>query len=117
MTRTVTRTSHPRWLVAARRLRTLIGPVHRSVRERWLADAHGYRNKSKALAQLLASVDGGWSKIPVMRQVVALRRLSGYSLCRLFFHMDCQACTAVLPGQDGFAVCILRQVQKWSRLE
>jgi len=63
----------------------VIGPVHRSVRERWLADAHGYRNKSKALAQLLASVDGGWSKIPVMRQVVALRRLSGYSLSRLFF--------------------------------
>jgi len=44
-------------------VRALSGPVHRSVRDRWEADTDGYRTRSRALARLLQSVDGDWSRI------------------------------------------------------
>lgn len=47
-------------------IREITGPVHRSVRDRWEADAHGYRSKSRALGRLLESVDGDWSRIEVV---------------------------------------------------
>jgi len=43
------------------------GPVHKTVEARWLADAHGYRKKSKALGQLLDSVNNDCSRIEVIR--------------------------------------------------
>lgn len=48
-------------------VRPITGPVHKTVKARWQADAHGYRRKSKALGQLLKSVHDDWSKIRVMR--------------------------------------------------
>ena len=48
-------------------VRPVIGPVHKTVKARWLANAHGYQNKSKALRERLASVNGDWSEIGVMR--------------------------------------------------
>lgn len=44
-------------------IRNITGPVHRSVKERWELDAQDYRKKSKALNQLLDSVDGDWTQI------------------------------------------------------
>lgn len=46
-------------------VRTITGPLHRSVKARWDADADGYRSRSKALAALLASVNNVWSRIPI----------------------------------------------------
>ena len=48
-------------------VRPVTGPVHKTVKARWLTDAHGYQGKSKALRQLLDTVGGDWSKIEVMR--------------------------------------------------
>ena len=48
-------------------VRPVSGPVHKTVKTRWLADAHGYRKKGKALAQLLDSVNNDWSRIEVIR--------------------------------------------------
>lgn len=48
-------------------VRQLSGWVHKTARARWLADAHGYQGKSKALRKLLDSVDHDWSKIAIMR--------------------------------------------------
>ena len=48
-------------------VRPVSGPVHKTVKARWLADAHGYRKKSKALGQLLDSVNNDWSRIEVIR--------------------------------------------------
>lgn len=42
------------------------GPLHRSVKQRWDADAQGYRKKGKALKRLLDSVGGDWTKIPIV---------------------------------------------------
>jgi uncharacterized protein (DUF2235 family) len=47
-------------------VRKVIGPVHRSVKQRWDANAHKYRKKSKALSRLLDSVGGDWSKIDIV---------------------------------------------------
>jgi uncharacterized protein (DUF2235 family) len=44
-------------------VREINGPVHRSVKKRWDADAHQYRRKSKALSNLLDKVEGKWSMI------------------------------------------------------
>jgi uncharacterized protein (DUF2235 family) len=48
-------------------VRSIDGPVHQSVKDRWDADAHGYRSKSKALKKLLESVDDDWSRIEVVQ--------------------------------------------------
>ena len=48
-------------------VRPVTGPVHKTVKARWLADAHGYQRKSKALKERLASVNGDWSRIGVVR--------------------------------------------------
>lgn len=47
-------------------VRDITGPLHSSVKKRWDADAGGYRKKGKALAKLLGSVGGDWSKIEVV---------------------------------------------------
>lgn len=47
-------------------VRTITGPVHASAKARWDADAHDYRRKSKALANLLQSVNGDWSQLEVV---------------------------------------------------
>jgi uncharacterized protein (DUF2235 family) len=47
-------------------IRKVIGPVHISVKERWDMNAHGYREKSKAMRKLLESVDGDWGKVEVV---------------------------------------------------
>ena len=44
-------------------IRTINGPVHKSVKKRWDIDAYEYRKKSKSLNQLLQSVDGDWAQI------------------------------------------------------
>jgi uncharacterized protein (DUF2235 family) len=48
-------------------VRSITGPVHKTVKVRWQADAHSYRSKSKALSELLAAVNDDWSKIRVMQ--------------------------------------------------
>ena len=47
-------------------VREISGPVHQSVRDRWEANAHGYRSKSAALQQLLDSVGGDWDELEVV---------------------------------------------------
>lgn len=47
-------------------VRKIDGPLHRSVKDRWEADAHSYRKKSKALKRYLKSVDGKWKKITII---------------------------------------------------
>jgi len=47
-------------------VRKIEGPLHRSVKQRWDDDSHGYRTKSKALKKLLEEVDGDWTKIPLV---------------------------------------------------
>lgn len=54
------------YLARAEQQRTILGPVHRSVKQRWDLNAHNYRKKSKALNQLLDSVGGDWSKISIV---------------------------------------------------
>lgn len=44
-------------------IRTIDGPVHGSVKKRWQANTQNYRQKSKALGDLLSSVGGEWSQI------------------------------------------------------
>lgn len=46
--------------------RTISGPVHISVKERWDMDVDDYRKKSKAIKALLDSVDGDWESIEVV---------------------------------------------------
>ena len=50
-----------------RAVRPVSGPVHKMLKVRWLADAQGYRNKSKVPGQLLDPVNNGWSRIGVIR--------------------------------------------------
>lgn len=47
-------------------VRAIVGPVHKSVKQRWDLDADSYRKKSKALNALLQTVDGDWSKIELV---------------------------------------------------
>lgn len=47
-------------------IRPITGALHYSVKQRWDADILGYRSKSKALQQLLQSVDGDWSKLTLV---------------------------------------------------
>ncbi len=47
-------------------VRTIQGPLHSSVKQRWDADTQGYRKKSKAMRKLLQSVGNDWSKIEVV---------------------------------------------------
>ncbi len=54
------------YLARAELVRTVKGPVHRSVKQRWDLNAHNYRKKSKALGRLLDSVAGDWSKIDIV---------------------------------------------------
>ncbi|MFT5722826.1 MAG: hypothetical protein ACI9W6_003162 [Motiliproteus sp.] len=42
------------------------GQIHYSVKARWDADIQGYRSKSKALRQLLETVDGDWSRLTLV---------------------------------------------------
>jgi len=54
------------YLARGKHVRTIEGPLHRSVKERWDKNAFDYRNKSQALRQLLDSVDGDWGRIPLV---------------------------------------------------
>ena len=47
-------------------IRKVSGALHQSVKERWDANAHGYRRKSKAMKALLHSVGDDWSKLKVV---------------------------------------------------
>jgi len=47
-------------------VRQISGPVHQTVRDRWDANAHHYRDKSPALKALLDSVGGDWGQIEVV---------------------------------------------------
>ena len=49
-----------------RHTRDIVGPLHRSVRDRWDADTGGYRKKSRALRKLLESVGHDWSRIELV---------------------------------------------------
>ena len=46
--------------------RDITGPVHATVKERWDRNAHKYRQRSKPLKRLLASVSDDWSQIEVV---------------------------------------------------
>jgi uncharacterized protein (DUF2235 family) len=46
--------------------REINGPVHATVKERWDRNAHQYRQRSKPLKRLLASVGDDWSQIEVV---------------------------------------------------
>ncbi|WP_166266690.1 DUF2235 domain-containing protein [Marinobacter caseinilyticus] len=54
------------YLARPESVRSIQGPIHRSVRLRWDNDAHGYRTKSKALRQRLDSVSGDWSRLDIV---------------------------------------------------
>lgn len=54
------------YLLRDRVNRRISGPVHRSVQQRWERNAHNYRRRSQSLRRLLKSVDGDWSRIPVL---------------------------------------------------
>ncbi len=54
------------YLAREERIRTIVGPLHRSVKVRWDADAQDCRKKSKALCALLESVDGDWDRIELV---------------------------------------------------
>ena len=54
------------YLVRGELVRGVHGPVHRTVKQRWDADAQKYRKKSKALKQLLSTVSGDWDRIDVV---------------------------------------------------
>lgn len=54
------------YLARPESVRMVDGPLHQSVKQRWDKDAHDYRKKSKALAQLLASVGDDWSKLELV---------------------------------------------------
>jgi len=43
--------------------RQIVGPLHRSVKQRWDENAHDYQRRSRALRQLLDKVDNDWSRI------------------------------------------------------
>ena len=47
-------------------VRTIAGPVHKSVRQRWQLNTQNYRSKCKPLKALLKSVGSDWSKIKVV---------------------------------------------------
>ena len=47
-------------------IRNIAGPVHRTVKQRWDADAHKYRKKGKALKNLLRSVGDSWDNITIV---------------------------------------------------
>ncbi len=53
------------YLARGELIRRIQGPVHRSVKQRWDADAHSYRKKGKALKNLLRSVGGDWEQIEI----------------------------------------------------
>jgi uncharacterized protein (DUF2235 family) len=54
------------YLARGELVRTIQGPVHSSVKQRWDLDAHKYRRKSKALKRLLESVGGDWNRIDIV---------------------------------------------------
>ncbi|MEX1033818.1 MAG: DUF2235 domain-containing protein [Cellvibrionaceae bacterium] len=54
------------YMARGKHIRTIEGPLHKSVKERWDRNAHDYRKKSKALQDLLESVDGNWSKLDIV---------------------------------------------------
>jgi uncharacterized protein (DUF2235 family) len=58
------------YLARKKHIREITGPVHASVKKRWDANAQNYRRNSKALQNLLASVNGDWSKIPLVDDLV-----------------------------------------------
>ncbi|MDO3383143.1 DUF2235 domain-containing protein [Gilvimarinus algae] len=47
-------------------IRTISGPIHLSVKKRWDSNAYNYQQKSNAIRKLLESVDGDWSKVPIV---------------------------------------------------
>ncbi len=54
------------YLARGELIRTIAGPLHRSVKLRWDADADECRKKSKALCALLQSVDGDWGRLELV---------------------------------------------------
>lgn len=54
------------YLARDRVIRTISGPIHASVKERWQRNAEQYRQRSKPLQKLLDSVGGDWSMIDVV---------------------------------------------------
>jgi len=54
------------YLARSELVRTVVGPLHISVKRRWDGNAHGYRAKSKALQRLLATVGGDWNRITIV---------------------------------------------------
>ena len=54
------------YLARGERVRRIRGPLHRSAKQRWDADARGYRKKSKSLKRLLNSVNGDWERVEVV---------------------------------------------------
>jgi uncharacterized protein (DUF2235 family) len=47
-------------------VRTIKGPLHKSVKQRWDINAHNYQKRSKALNALLQSVGSDWNKIELV---------------------------------------------------
>ena len=47
-------------------IRNIDGPIHRTAMQRWEANAHNYRRKSRALKNLLRSVGGDWNQLTVV---------------------------------------------------
>ncbi len=56
------------YLMRPESIRDITGPLHISVKERWDADAYGYRRNSKALKWLLRRVKNDWSQIELLQR-------------------------------------------------
>ncbi|MGH1471072.1 MAG: DUF2235 domain-containing protein [Cellvibrionaceae bacterium] len=54
------------YLARKEAVREVRSPVHRSVKKRWDKNTQNYQKKSKALKNLLSSVDGGWGSISLV---------------------------------------------------
>ena len=48
-------------------IRKVNGPVHESVKRRWLNNSHQYQTRSKAMRQLLKSANNDWHRIKVVK--------------------------------------------------
>ncbi|MGB3619814.1 MAG: DUF2235 domain-containing protein [Ketobacter sp.] len=54
------------YLARSEFVRTINGPIHKSVKARWDNNAYDYQKKSKAMRKLLGAVQGDWSRISVV---------------------------------------------------
>lgn len=53
------------YLARSKHQRTIHGPIHESVKQRWQEDVNGYQSRCKPLRALLTAVGNDWSKIPL----------------------------------------------------